>query len=142
MIYDVNTELRIFFTALAVGMMSGMVYCFAKSTEVFVKKQSICDVIKVIFTAFCLLCLWQKYLFGYLRWYVVLGILLGVILYFCTIGKAVFYIFDFIMRKICCFLNIILKILLTIIKKLGKILDIYAIKMRKSHRKVKDNEKS
>lgn len=142
MIYDINTELRIFFTALAVGMASGVVYCFAKSMEAFIKKQSVCDIIKVIFTLFCLLSLWQKCLFGYLRWYVVLGILIGLILYFCTIGKAVFYIFDFFVQKFCCFLNIILKILLTIIKKLGKILDIYAIKMRKSHRKVKDNEKS
>lgn len=140
MITDINTELVNFGTSVAVGAVIGLIYTFLKSLRIIIKKQSVSDVFLGIPTVLSAVYLWQKYLCGYLRRYILLGMALGMILYFCTIGDVIFRVFEFSAEKIYFFLHFISEILLTTVKKLGKILNIYANK--KSHGEAEDNEKS
>ena len=139
MVVSASYELKTFgasvLMALAFGLLYDLVRAFSRVTE----KKVMWDLFG--WSASCVLCGtgWFYFLGGELRWYMVVAALFSGILYFLTLEKYVFLAFSFLSTLIYRFFNIILKIVLTPLKILCKILGVYIKKAKtKFFRKVED----
>ncbi|MBE7015701.1 MAG: hypothetical protein E7417_02625 [Ruminococcaceae bacterium] len=108
-----------FIVALILSLVIGSIYDIVRCIPA--QKRILTDCIYVIVCLGVMTFTWIFLLFGSLRWYVVLTVIFGVILYFLTISRYVFVFVSFITKKICKIFSFFLKFLLTPIKFLCKI---------------------
>lgn len=144
MVVSLSYELQAFSAAIIIGLLSGVIYDLAKSIRCVLKGNTFTDILMWLCIIIISGIIWYRFQNGEIRWYTVIGAVISVVLYFLLISRLVFCAFSFAVRKIYCFFNIILKILLTPIKFLCKIISVYIKKAKqKSFRKVEDenNEK-
>ena len=139
MVVSASYELQSFAAAIAMGILCGIVYDFARSIRSVSCKNTLTDAIMWLCIIVLSAGIWYRYQSGEIRWYIVVGAVLAALLYFLLISKPVFCVFSFCVKKIYCFFNIILKILLTPARFFCKILGVYIVKAKqKSFRKVED----
>lgn len=132
-------ELRSFAAAVIMGLFIGAAYDIARSFRYALKRNMSADILMWIFIGWISARIWYVFLNGEIRWYMFLGAFSALVLYFSLISASVFCAFSFAAEKICYFLNLILKILLTPIKFLCKIVSIFKEKAKqKSLREVED----
>ncbi len=118
-------EMSSFLASILLGLICGVVYDFAKSLRL---KGMAADIVMWLFITLWSVWGWNELLGGALRWYILTGAVLSFVLYRFTASALVFFIFSTSVKKIYCFFNIILKILLTARDFLGKIVGIYRAK--------------
>ena len=108
-----------FYVSLFMSFMIGVLFDLVRSFKI--KNRKLSDFIFST-SAFILICyVWVFRLGGNVRWYVVLTIFLGIVLYFFCISKLVFITLTFFTKKIVQIYYFIFKILLTVLRFLGKI---------------------
>lgn len=88
-------------------------------------KKAIWDVIMWSVSLAIVIFVWFHIFFGRLRWYMIVAVILGMVLYFFLFSKYVFLIIDFLLTKIRVIFSFILKILLTPLSFLCKIISVY-----------------
>lgn len=88
-------------------------------------KKAIWDVIMWSVSLAIIIFVWFHIFFGRLRWYMIVALILGMVLYFFLFSKYVFLIIDFLLTKIRVIFSFILKILLTPLSFLCKIISVY-----------------
>lgn len=110
---------REFLIALILAAAVGTLYDLTRC--VLVKNRILIDVIYVIVCIILLTFVWVFLLFGSLRWYVILTVIFGTMLYFLTVSRYVFVCMMFLTEKISKIFLFFFKILLTPVKFLCKI---------------------
>ena len=110
---------REFLIAIMMSVTFGTLYDFTRCFRV--KKRIITDCVYVILCILLFTVIWIFLLFGCLRWYVILTVVFGTILYFLTVSRYVFVCLVFLTEKINKIFIFFLKILLTPINFLCKI---------------------
>ena len=88
-------------------------------------KKAIWDVIMWSVSLAIVIFVWFHIFFGRLRWYMIVAVIFGMVLYFFLFSKYVFLIIDFLLTKIRVIFSFILKILLTPLSFLCKIISVY-----------------
>ena len=139
MVISTTYELQSFFASIVMGILFGVIYDLLKSIRTAFGKHTLPDIFMWSTIILVSAIIWYNFQSGEVRWYMVAGALLSGVLYFLLISRAVFCVLLFLVRKIYCFFNIILKLLLTPIKFLCKILRVYIKKAKtKFSKKVED----
>ncbi len=123
---DITSELCIFVASIISGMLSGILYDFftvftIKSKKLFV---SLSDILLSFVICVLIVAVFYFYNSFDLRWYMFIGLFLGIILYFLCLSN----IFVFCLTKIMKLFAFIFKILLTPTLFLYKILVVYLFK--------------
>ncbi len=139
MVISAAYELKTFGASIIIALAFGLLYDLVRALSGVAGKKAIADLFG--WGLICILCAggWFYLLGGELRWYMVAAALASGILYFLTLEKYVFSAFLFLTLCICRFFNIILKIVLTPLKILCKILGVYIKKAKtKFFKKVED----
>jgi len=108
------------YTSLIISLVLGILYDFIRCLGI--RKRCISDLIFIIIAFVFLLYGWIIFLSGCLRWYVVLSVISGLILYFLTISGFICVFLLYLNKKIRIFFHFIFKILLTLLHFLGKII--------------------
>lgn len=139
MIISASYELKTFGASVLMALLFGILYditgAFAKVTG----KKAVWDIFGWCAACVLLGSAWFHLQNGEIRWYMVLGASVSGIIYFLTLEKYVFLVLTFIASIICRFFHIILKIVLTPFKFLGKMISVYINKAKtKFFRKEKD----
>ena len=139
MVISVSYELKTFGASVLMALVFGILYDITGAFSKVTGKKAAWDFFGWFAACTLLGSLWFYLQNGEIRWYMVLGALVSGILYFFTLEKYVFWVFTFIASIICRFFHIILKIVLTPFKFLGKMLGVYINKANtKFFRKEKD----
>ncbi len=120
-------ELYSFLVSLLIGAVCGIACDMVRSLSL---KKTVSDIVMWLVLLFSVTLVWMKLLGGAVRWYIIAGAVLTYVLYRFTLSKPIFYLFSAVVKKIYCFFNIILKILLTAGNFLGKIVCIYKAKFK------------
>lgn len=140
MVVSLEYELVTFFSSIILALFTGILYDFFHALREVTKKTIIWDMI--MWTVFFVLiaAAWFFSAGGQLRWYMILGTCFSWIIYFLTVSKYVFLVLRFFIDKIYAFFCIIFKILLTPLRFLCRILNVYIGKAKSKFSK-KDEEK-
>ncbi|MBO5059636.1 MAG: spore cortex biosynthesis protein YabQ [Clostridia bacterium] len=125
MVVSAAYELQSFAAAILLGIAVGIIYDLVKSFRLVFEKNFIPDVLMWIISGSGAAIIWYTTAGGEIRWYMILGAFFSLVLYFLLLSRYVFLLFFFIVKKIYCFFNIILKLLLTPVKFLVKIVSVY-----------------
>ena len=139
MVIVASYEIRTFFASIILALILGIIYDLMQAFGRVTKKRAICDFAG--WGIICILCggLWLYAQNGELRWYMVTAAVLSGILYFLTVEKYVLRMFLYLASLICRFFDFILKILLTPLNFLCKILGVYIKRAKtKFFKKVED----
>lgn len=121
-----SRELITFFAMTGCAIVCSLVYDFFRGLHSELKNHDIIvmitDAIYWVFVTFAIM--WSLWYFntGEIRIYELAGLMIGAILYFCTVSKWIFGFFEFIVKKFAEFMRYIFKILLTLLRFLYKIL--------------------
>lgn len=141
MVISASYELKTFAAAILIAVVGGVIYDLGRAFGKVTGKKGIFDLLG--WTAVCALCggIWFFWQNGEIRWYMVTSAILSAILYYFLLEKYVFFVFLFLVKILCGFFNIILKILLTPLKFLCKILGVYVKRAKtKFFKKVEDDD--
>ncbi len=125
MVVSASYELQSFFAAVLFGFFSGILYDFSKSVGKCLGNKFFADALLWAALIGVGTSVWYFVCDGVLRAYMIFGAFLSWTVYFLVLSRRITQVFDFAMKKICCFFNIILKLLLTPIKFLVKIVGVY-----------------
>lgn len=139
MVVSVDYELITFGASVAASVGFGLMYDICRAFSKATGKRAVFDAL--FWCLACVFCggIWFFLQNGELRWYMCVASGMSAILYFLTVEKYVFAAFLFLAKIICRFFSIILKILLTPLEILGKILSVYIKKAQtKFFKKVED----
>ncbi len=118
-------EIFSFLASVILAVLIGLVYDFFRAIRKTLKKSVLCDILMWITVSFLVVWTWFFAFLGELRWYMVLGALFTGVIYFLTISKYTYFLFQFLVDKICFIFAVILKILLTPPRFLCKIICVY-----------------
>lgn len=122
----VAEEVYIFFVMAILGALSGVIFDFFRAVRKKIRLSAVfvgvSDFIFLISVTAVMLYGFIYFNNGTLRWYEFLAIILGIGIYFLVFSKAVIYVFVKIIEFFSLIISYILKILLTPIKFLYKIL--------------------
>ena len=122
MIATTNYELSTLFISVILGFAAVIVYGIMRSLHPERPPCVLWDILTWAAVGSCSFLAWTKYLHGVFRWYIPAGYFCGAIICFFTLEPWLVRIMSFCVKKIYSFFNIILKILLTAARFLGKIL--------------------
>lgn len=139
MVVSASHELKGLAVSVAAAILFGIIYDFTRALRRVSGKNLLTDALCWIMI--CAVCggIWLRVLGGELRWYMAIGAFSGAALYFALAGRYVFRVFLFLAELICRFFHIILKILLTPLKFLCKMIGVYIKRAKnKFFRKVED----
>lgn len=134
MTVNLSSELLIFFSFFICGAICGIIFDVFRAIRKNIKMNTpfvlISDVLFWILvtyiSAFCVFYIND----GLLRAFVICAFLIGVFLYFCTLGHLFFPLLCKIIEIICHFINLFFKILLTPFKFSYKIILVWFLKMK------------
>ena len=139
MVVSTVYELESFVASILIGILTGSIYDIFRSIRYVSGKDTPSDFVMWLFIIASSAFLWYKFQNGEIRWYMLVGASVSILLYFLTISRIVFCIFYFLVRKIYSFFNIFFKLLLTPIKFLCKMVSVYIKKAKtKFSKKVED----
>lgn len=139
MVISASYELRTFGASVLMALLFGILYDITGAFSKVTGKKAVWDILGWCAACVLLGSAWFHLQNGEIRWYMVIGALVSGILYFLTLEKCVFLAFTFIASFICRFFHIILKIVLTPFKFLGKMLSVHIKKAKtKFFKKVED----
>lgn len=139
MVVSASHELEGLAASVVAAILFGIIYDFMRALRKVSGKSILTDALCWIMI--CAVCggIWFRFLGGELRWYMAIGAFSGAVLYFALAGRYVFLVFSFLAELICRFFHIILKLLLTPLKFLCKMISVYIKKAKtKFFRKVED----
>ncbi len=125
MVISAAYEIETFAVSIILGLVIGIFYDLARSMKSIFNKVAVFDSFMWIGVIAFSVFLWYEYQNGEIRWYMIMGTLLSLIIYFLTVSKYVFRVLSFLAGKTYRFFNIIFKLLLTPPKFLCKILSVY-----------------
>lgn len=108
-----------FYSSLILSFVVGLMFDFIRSLGI--KSRKISDTIFSVCAFIIISYVWIFYLGGIVRWYVILTIISGTVIYFFAMSKYIYPLLYFITKKIRQFCHFIFKILLTLLHFLGKI---------------------
>ena len=130
MVVSLEYELSSFLMSILLALGMGLIYDLFRAIRAFGKRILFWDIIMWIslFTAF--FCGWYILLDSQVRWYMILGAFFSGIIYFFSMSKYVFFLLHFFVGKICRIFRIIIKILLTPLRFLCKIIGVYVYKAK------------
>ncbi len=139
MVVSTVYELESFAASILIGILAGSIYDIFRSIRYVSGRDAPADVVMWLLIIVSSAFLWYKFQNGEIRWYMLVGAALSILLYFLLISRIVFCVFSFCVRKICLFLNIFFKLLLTPLRFLCKIISVYIKKAKtKFSKKVED----
>ncbi|MDD6736138.1 MAG: spore cortex biosynthesis protein YabQ [Clostridiales bacterium] len=121
MIDSAGHELAMFIMSVIMGAMGIVIYDIVRSLRRGRTPNIFFDLLLWAAEGGFALFWWNEYLGGVIRWYMILGCVLGAVLCFFLVSPWLFASLDFSVKKIYSFFNIILKFLLTAAKFFGKI---------------------
>ena len=110
---------RDFYISLLLSFAVGMIFDLVRSIKI--KNKKISDFISSAGAFFVILYVWVYYLGGSIRWYVIITLICGIVIYFFTLSRLVFPILTYLTKKTGKIYHFISKILLTLLKFSGKI---------------------
>ena len=113
-----------FFVSIITAGVLGVNYDFFRALSINSKK-AVWDVLMWAVSLGIMVFVWFHIFFGKLRWYMIIAVILGLVLYFFLLSKYVFLIIDFLITEIRAIFRIIFKILLTPLIFLCKIIGVY-----------------
>ena len=119
-----SQELAVFFAAQAIAVLMCVIYDalkVLKPQKASKPAADFYDLLCWVLLTFIFCAAWQKFLYGMMRWYILLGLAVSAILYFLTIHKPIFTAYCIIKKKTLSFLSIFFKFLLTVWAFLVKI---------------------
>lgn len=118
-------EVFSFFASVVLAILIGIVYDFFRAARKALKNAVLCDILMWITVFFLVVWTWFFVFFGVLRWYMILGVFFTGVIYFLTVSRYTYFLFQFVVDKICLVFGVILKILLTPPRFLCKMLCVY-----------------
>ena len=124
MTVSAHFEMMSFFVSIITAGVIGINFDFFRALSKNGKK-AIWDVIMWSVSLAIVIFVWFHIFFGRLRRYMFVAVILGMVLYFFLFSKYVFLIIDFLLTKIRVIFSFILKILLTPLSFLCKIISVY-----------------
>lgn len=130
MVVRLDYELITFFSSVILGFFAGAVYDLFRAFRFHLKKAVFWDILLWSILSFSFFYAWYHIAGGILRWYMVFGVFFAAVIYFFSVSKFVFFVFSFLVGKICAFFCIFFKILLTPLRFLCKIISVYVNKAK------------
>ncbi len=127
---ELSYEITCFLFAISEGILAGFFYDMAKSFRCITRKGTLADIIFWALLIFSCTKIWQIFQNGEVRFFMIFTALLSLILYFLLLENHIFKITLSFIKKISHIFKIILNILLTPMKFLCKIFNIYVTKAR------------
>ena len=118
-------EIFSFLASVVLAILIGIVYDFFRAVRNTFKKSVLCDSLMWITVSFLVVWTWFFAFLGVLRWYMILCAFFTGVIYFLTVSRYTYYLFQFFVDKICLGYTVILKILLTPPRFLCKMLCVY-----------------
>lgn len=130
MVVSLEYEMVTFVASVLLAFFTGIVYDFFRAIRFFCKRIVIWDILMWLVILTAVFFVWFFVADGRVRWYMIIGTFFSEIIYFFTLSKYVFFVLKFALGKICGFFRIILKILLTPLCFLCKIVGVYVNKAK------------
>lgn len=119
-------EIMTFLVSLMTAGVLGINYDFFRAARKEWGKRVIWDILMWTASVFIVVFVWFFIFFGQVRWYMIIALISGLVLYFFMLSKYVFLCMDFLLGKIRAIFCIIFKILLTPPRFLCKIIRVYS----------------
>jgi hypothetical protein len=118
-------EVFSFFASVVLAILIGIVYDFFRAVRKVLKSAVLCDILMWITVSFLVVWTWFFVFFRVLRWYMILDVFFTGVIYFLTVSRYTYFLFQFVVDNICLVFGVILKILLTPPRFLCKMLCVY-----------------
>ena len=126
---NISHEALVFLASFISGIIIGIVYDIFKVFGFYSKKKNflftLYDIIFLLLFSIIIISVFYIFNSYELRWFMFIGLILGLILYIMLISKAFIYLFGKLIAIILKIFKFIFKILLTPTQFLGKILLVY-----------------
>ena len=125
MVVSFEYELKTFLASIILALLVGVLYDFFRSIRTQTKRTLLWDILLWVSVLILTGLVWFFVQNGEIRWYMILGSVLSGIIYLLTLSKYVYFLFSFLLDKICRVFRLIFKILLTPLAFLCKIISVY-----------------
>ena len=123
-------ELKTFLASIILAFLAGILYDFFRSVRTITKRTLLWDILLWVSVLVLTCTIWFFVQNGEIRWYMILGTVFSGIIYLLTMSPYVYFLFCFLMDKICRIFRIFFKILLTPLAFLCKMIGVYVKKAK------------